>query len=86
MEGALLRYEPSTVSGFSVEGSRLDAEPSMIWGISMEGSVLENGTVREIDLYCGRLISRRRLLLPWVFAVVYYDRFRVMSMTAPPPE
>ena len=50
MEGPALVIEPSSILAFSVEGSRLDAEPSMIWGISMEGSVLENGTVREIDL------------------------------------
>ena len=42
--------ELSTIWTFSVEGSRLDTEPSMIWGINVEGSVLENGTVREIDL------------------------------------
>ena len=50
MEGALLRHGPSVISGLSADGSALDTEPSMMRGVFVEGSVLENGTVREIDL------------------------------------
>ena len=46
--------EPSVIQALSVEGSRLDTEPSAIWGTNVEGSVLENGTIRDIDLLRGR--------------------------------
>ena len=44
----------SAIRGTNVEGPALNPEPSTIWGTNVEGSVLENGTIRDIDLQRGR--------------------------------